>query len=385
MARKISITVLICLTSIIAMIAVLELPRRPAAIIEPAESAWLASAGGSTEKLSAAEVEADAEPGVPAEPAVTQACLPVSRPATALIAVGDMMLSRTVAAQMRLKGFDFPFQKMRPLLGSGDIVFGNLETPITAGRIIKPGDMTFRADPGVETYLAEAGFDILSLANNHLMNYGERGLNDTLTALDAAGIKYAGAGINATEAHRPKVVSANGVDFVFLAYDAGNIVPTSYEATANRPGIAIMDIGRMAEDVNAVKKDDNVVIVSMHGGVEYAPRPSLEQTVFAHAAIDAGADLVLGHHPHVVQTAERYKDKIIFYSLGNFIFDQTWSRDTQDGLAVKLTFGGNELTKVELLPVIIADACQPIPAEGADANRILRRLGTTAAELNLME
>jgi poly-gamma-glutamate synthesis protein (capsule biosynthesis protein) len=382
--RKLSLTVLICFTTIVAMIAILELRGLPAAPAQPLEQTWLEpTTNGTEEMIAAPETTVRAELETAPVPAVAgQLCLPTSRPATTLIAVGDMMLSRTVAAQMRLKGFDYPFQKMKMLLDSGDIIFGNLETPITAGRIIKPGDMTFRADPGVETFLAEAGFDVVSLANNHLMNFGERGLNDTLAALDTAGIKYAGAGINAEAAHRPTIIRANGIDFIFLAYDARDIVPVSYEATADRPGIAIMDIARVTEDVRAAKTNGNVVVVSMHGGVEYAPRPSQEQINFAHAAIDAGADLVLGHHPHVVQTVEKYKGKVIFYSLGNFIFDQTWSRETQDGLTVKLTFGGNELTKVDLMPVIIADACQPIPAEGADANRVLRRLGTTAAELN---
>jgi poly-gamma-glutamate capsule biosynthesis protein CapA/YwtB (metallophosphatase superfamily) len=384
MLRKISLTVLICFTAIVGMIAVLELPRIPSLYGPSAEQAWLVPAVNEPRVMIAAPdstVRAEFETS-PQAPAAPQLCLPTSRPATTLIAVGDMMLSRTVAAQMRLKGFDYPFQKMNILLGSGDVVFGNLETPITAGRVVKPGEMSFRADPGIETYLARAGFDALSLANNHLMNYGESGLRDTLQYLDAAGIKHAGAGLNADEAHQAALVSTNGIDFVFLAYETKALVPVSYEAVSDRGGVAFMDTARMTTEVRAAKKADNIVVVSMHAGVEYAPQPSQEQINFARAAIDAGADLVIGHHPHVVQTIERYKGKLIFYSLGNFIFDQTWSRETQDGLAVKLTFGGNELTKVDLLPVIIADACQPIPAAGEDANRILRRLGTTAAELN---
>lgn len=366
------------------MIAVLELPGLPSSYGMPAGQQWQAPDAIVPEvTISAPETAVRAEfETAPWQPPTARLCLPTSRPATTLIAVGDMMLSRTVGAQMRLKGFDYPFEKMRSLLGTGDVVFGNLETPITVGPVVKPGSMVFRADPGVETYLAGAGFNILSLANNHLMNYGQRGLQDTLRLLEAAGIKHAGAGLDDTTARQAAVVTANGIDFVFLAYEARDLVPASYEAAADRGGVALMDASRMTEEVRSAKKDGNIIIVSMHAGVEYTPQPGRTQIDFARAAIDAGADVVLGHHPHVVQTAERYKGKLIFYSLGNFIFDQTWSQETQDGLAVKLTFGGNELTKVDLMPVIIADACQPIPAQGADANRILRRLGTTAAELN---
>jgi poly-gamma-glutamate synthesis protein (capsule biosynthesis protein) len=297
----------------------------------------------------------------------------------ALVAVGDIMLSRTVDARMDRWGRDYPFRKTAAFLDSADIAFGNLETPIIAGPPVKSGEMSFHADPGVEEDLAASGFDVLSLANNHTPNRGEAGLERTEELLKSAGIAFAGAGMGDDIA--PAVIESKGVRFAFLAYTDPALVPVSYGASDGRRGTVFMDLGVMIKDVAAARRDADVVIVSMHAGIEYRAKPDSKQVEFAHAAIDAGADLVIGHHPHVVQPIERYKGGLIFYSLGNFIFDQDWSRETLDGLAVRLVFDGASLSRAELFPVSI-DESQPRLAAGTDADRVFARLGPETEEFD---
>jgi poly-gamma-glutamate synthesis protein (capsule biosynthesis protein) len=296
------------------------------------------------------------------------------------------MLSRNVARAIK-KHWDlnYPFLKVKDYLKEGDIVFGNLETPLTPGRDIKTGEMVFRSDPKMAKVLADNGFSVLSLANNHSPNFGAKGLSDTFKHLKDAGIAYVGAGKDVEEAGRPVYIEKNGLTFAFLAYNDSDVVPRSYQASKNRSGTAFMDITKMTEAVKQAKTNADFVIVSMHSGTEYKPRPNQRQKQFAHAAIDSGADLVLGHHPHVVQTAEVYKGKYIFYSLGNFIFDQMFSRDTREGLMLKIIFNKegalchscesrNPVLKIDYAPVLISDYAQPRILAGKKAAQILARL-----------
>jgi poly-gamma-glutamate capsule biosynthesis protein CapA/YwtB (metallophosphatase superfamily) len=300
--------------------------------------------------------------------------LPVRGETVTLIAVGDVMLSRNVASKMSEKGMDYPFLKTRDYLRSGDIVFGNLETPIFPGRKISRSEMIFRSDPGSEKTLVDSGFDILSLANNHTPNFGKKSLKDTFKYLDQAGLIYAGAGENESDAHAPAIIETKGFRFAFLAYNDTDVVPDNWEAISNSPGTAFMDKKKMQRDVKAAKANADFVIVSMHSGYEYKPKPNNHQIDFSHSAIDAGADLVIGHHPHVVQTIEKYKDKFIFYSLGNFVFDQMWSQETREGLVAKFIFSADGIEKIDLLPVLIEDYSQPSFTESKTVSRVLDRL-----------
>lgn len=296
-------------------------------------------------------------------------------PRLTLIAVGDIMLSRVVGRKIRQKrDVNYPFLYTRDVLKTGDIVFGNLETPITAGREIRDNELTFRSDPGVEQGLRNAGFTVLSLANNHVPNFGAKGISDTIKYLDDVGIKHAGAGATLDEALQPAVVEANSLKFAFLAFNDTNVVPASYGATEKRTGTALMDNERMTAAVKAAKQSADFVIVSMHSGVEYAAKPNQHQQDFAHAAIDAGAELVIGHHPHVVQPVEMYKGKHILYSLGNFVFDQMWSRETRQGMVAVVTISAKGVEKIDYKPVLIEDYAQPRFLDGAEAEAVLARL-----------
>src|SRR3990172_7298881 len=186
-------------------------------------------------------------------------------PAVSLIAVGDIMLSRGVAGRIRRNNDpNYPFLKVKDFLKTGDIVFGNLECPITDGRKILSKEMTFRADSSSADALKQAGFTILSLANNHSPNFGKRGLVDTFSYLNEEGIKYAGAGITETEANSPAYINVNGISFAFLAYNDPDVVPASYEATEKRAGTAFIRGGKMIEAVKKAATLAKFVIVSMH-------------------------------------------------------------------------------------------------------------------------
>ncbi len=291
------------------------------------------------------------------------------------------MLSRGVADMIRRHhDRNFPFAKVESFLHRGDVVFGNLECALTPGRRIRPHEMVFRGNPALAPVLRRAGFTLLSLANNHSPNFGPRGLRNTMRALRGAGIAWAGAGEDAAEAAAPAVLEVKGQRLTLLAYNSPDVVPAFYAAGPHHAGTNFMNIARMRRAVKAAKRAGGFVIVSMHAGDEYHRRPDRRQIEFAHAAIDAGADLVIGHHPHVIESAERYHGKYIFYSLGNFIFDQMFSRATRLGLVVEAWIGGNRVKRLKLDAVWIRDYAQPelLPARPAP-----RALASLERELRL--
>ncbi|HLD34266.1 MAG TPA: CapA family protein, partial [Patescibacteria group bacterium] len=255
---------------------------------------------------------------------------------------------------------------------SADVAIGNLESPIIAGEPVPTGSFSFRADPRSAEALKIAGFDILSLPNNHIGNFGQEGWAKTFEYLKANELEYVGAGKKLDEMVNPLIKEVKGIKMAFLAYGYG---PVEYRATGKNAGMAIMDMEQLIQDINEAKEQGaDLIIVSMHDGVEYVNDPSEHQRTFARAAIDAGADLVLGHHPHVVQKMELYKEKYIFYSLGNFVFDQMWSQDTREGLGLMIHMNKEGVTEIEYHPVVIDDYCQPNLATGEAAEAIISRL-----------
>jgi len=176
--------------------------------------------------------------------------------------------------------------------------------------------------------LKRAGIGVVTLANNHVYDYGDEGLFDTFLYLDSAGIRYVGAGRNAAEAHRPYTFARDSQSVSILGYYGGGEAPA---ATNSRAGVARRDLQLIKRDVGAIKEADSAsyVVVVLHWGDEKAEEPSQGQRTFARALIDAGVDAVIGHHPHVLQGIERYRNGVIVYSLGNFVFGGN-SRHTYD-------------------------------------------------------
>ena len=284
-----------------------------------------------------------------------------------LILTGDIMLNRRVELMMRTKNdYTFPFLNVNEDLRKADLVFGNLEGPLSDQGEKVGSIYSFRANPEAIKGLQFAGFDILSLANNHSFDYGKEALEDTFTRLKAADIDYIGAGKNESEAYGELIKEINGVKIAFLAYT--NLGPESWQATSQGSGLAWVgakNLPKIKRDIQKAKAQADILIVSLHAGEEYIASPSQFQIDFARSAIEEGADLVVGHHPHVVQKNEIYPSTgsgqvgWIFYSLGNFVFDQSFSENTMKGQLVKVLIEDKKIKEVIPINVKINNFFQP--------------------------
>jgi poly-gamma-glutamate capsule biosynthesis protein CapA/YwtB (metallophosphatase superfamily) len=289
------------------------------------------------------------------EPTVAAAAAPIKpAPVNRLIFGGDVMLSRHVGLNARQRHDPAaPFRELAPYLAAADIAFVNLEGPFSQTRGHFNRGMVFKASPDMVEGLVLAGIDIVSTANNHARDCGREGVAFTIHWLKRHGIATAGTGLSDEQAHLGAVLERHGVRFGFLAYtyDQAN---GNYPDTDDR--IAMFDVPRMQADVRSMLASRaDVTIVSMHGGAEYWKRPHPLQTRFARAAVDAGATLVIGHHPHVVQPIEQRGSAFICYSLGNLVFDQSQRKETQRGLLFEAVFTGRRLDAVRAQPVEIRD------------------------------
>lgn len=283
-----------------------------------------------------------------------------------ILFVGDIMLDRGVESQiLKQTNWKWPFLKIANEFKKAGIVFGNLEGPIS-DKGTKVGSIySFRADPRVIEGLNHAGFNVLSVANNHMLDYGRAALEDTFSKLNEAGIDYTGGGLNATESGAPIIKEINGTKIAFLAYT--NLCAASWKATDKKSGINCVsetDFEKIKNAIGEIKKQTDIVVVSMHAGEEYTQDITKFQNDFSKYAIDAGADLVIGHHPHVAQKYETYTSKIsgqvgwIFYSLGNFIFDQSFSEETMQGLMVKVIIKNKKIQEVIPIKIQINETFQ---------------------------
>lgn len=297
-----------------------------------------------------------------------------------LLFTGDVIPARCVYARQLASGdFRHAFLALGPLLRSADITVGSLDASISdAGKPIGcTENLNLLAPPQTVEGLAYAGFDVLTLATNHVKDCGttaaacDEALLDTVANVRSAGIETTGAGSNAREAHGPAIIGVNGMRFAFLGYDD---VASYYHAGESSPGTATLDAASLREDIARARQQSDVVVVLPHWGTEYTPAPTERQRDFARAAVEAGATLVIGNHPHTVQAAERIDGAFIAYSLGNFVFDQSWSLETQEGVILEALFQGPRLVSTTFLPIQIQDMHQPVLATPEEARRILDRI-----------
>lgn len=291
-----------------------------------------------------------------------------------LAAVGDIMLARSIGAALESADAASPFAEVTDILRGSDVTVGNLECAIADKGTPARKAFTFRAPAIAAEALAEAGFDVLSLANNHSLDYGVAALGQTMRAVHAAGLWHVGAGLNDTGARRAVRLAAKGVRLAFLAYvdtpAEGSYSRAAWAAQTNRPGIAWADPAHIREDVAAARLDADVVIVLLHSGTEGSRAPSRSQRAAAYAAIEAGAALVIGSHPHVLQGVERRGDGVIAYSLGNFVFDGFGNTESA---ILRITLGREGVRELAWTPVIVRNG-RPQIATGAQASAILRRI-----------
>ena len=285
-------------------------------------------------------------------------------PETRIVFGGDVMLCRYIGDVARQKKDPaWALRELSGFLNGADIVFANLESPFSdKGKPVNHG-MVFKAEPEMVEALKVAGISIVSTANNHARDRGAYGVDFTLRWLAENGIATVGSAATPELAHAGTVLVRNGVRFGFLAY-------AQDQANGNWPDIdpriCAMDIPSMQRDVASMRGRAHAVIVSMHAGVEYWQKVHLIQQRFARAAVDAGATLVIGHHPHVVQPSEIYGAGVIVYSLGNFVFDQFDRKETQRGLLAEAFFEGQQLVRVNAIPL---DLTGGIPRISGEATR----------------
>jgi poly-gamma-glutamate synthesis protein (capsule biosynthesis protein) len=312
---------------------------------------------------------------------------PTAAPITTLLFTGDVIPARCTDAAVNELGGDWslPFQALQPLLSAADITVGTLDSTVSDAVVPTGCVQTFSLGgvAAVAEGLKYAGYDAMAHAANHVkdcgaVNCGDQAMLDTIANLDAMGIKAFGSGANLAEARAPVVIERNGVFFAFLAYD--DIAPY-YQAAADTAGTAPMDTATVAEDIANAKKVANVVIIVPNWGVEYTADPTARQREFAHAAVAAGADLIVGNHPHWVQAHETIDGTFVAYALGNFVFDQDWSLETQQGALLEVTFTGTTMTGTKITPIHIYDNYQPRVAEGAEAAQIIERIETASVAL----
>lgn len=298
-----------------------------------------------------------------------------------LMAVGDIMLGdhpicigHGVSATIEKRGPTFPFLNVASILRSGDIVFGNLEAVLSNKAVNKKSlsSIQMRASPYAVEGLTSAGFNILSLANNHILEHGEEALLETTSILPQHNIKYVGVDSNITKAREPLIIDVKSISIAFLAYC---LIPdrTAY--------ISIDDPGEICLDVRKAKSQADIVVVSLHWGNEYVEKPSPFQIKLAHQIIDSGANVILGHHPHVLQGVESYKSGIIAYSLGNFIFDMIFLGETRNSAVLECRLSKEGVMGCRVLPVYIDDQYVPYLLQGEGGEALLMKLDKLSSEL----
>ena len=305
-----------------------------------------------------------------------------------LFAGGDIMLDRGVyqTLRVRAKGADFPFDggtaeitghtccsqfgwrvptarrtgdkgAVRDLIQEADIAIANFENPAPNKFSWHTTGLRFSADPTLIDGLRAAGIDYVSLANNHIGDAYDAGILQTMTNLDKRGIAHSGAGANRTEARRPALLETNGVTVAILAYDA---IARYYFVSSKSAGSAPLRSKLVATDIRKAREAGaDVIIVFPHWGAEYRATPFANQQRLAREIIDAGADMVIGNHAHWAAALEIHDGRLIWYALGNFVFDQVWSEPTMEGITLELTFHGAELVQTVMRPHIILDKAQP--------------------------
>lgn len=323
-------------------------------------------AGGTTTSTPAPQGSQTTDPAAPSAGATSAGV-----PDITVTAVGDMIFDSSPKQLIRAEGGAAPLEKMAPILSKADVTVGNLECPLSKRGSPVPGKtFTFQGDPRAVKGLTASGFDLLALANNHARDYGADALSDTFKYLEDAGIPWAGAGKNADGAWEPAIIERNGATIAFLSFS--EITPPNFAATSKRSGTAYtLDNARVNRAIKAASAQADYVIVSFHWGTEGSHDPTARQVREGRAAIRAGADLVLSHHPHVIQGVEFYRKGLIAYSLANFLFDPADMR-RHDSLVLNATMTRKGVKAVTAQPVFLHPAYgQPRIATGADAKRII--------------
>lgn len=289
-----------------------------------------------------------------------------------IIAAGDILLARGVSEYLDENGCDYPYSSVKEEIIKGDIAIANLECPLTdsGNAVLKRPELIFKGSMLNAAALKKAGFDLLNLANNHTMDQGRDGLMDTIKVLDSCGIRPLGAGVTRGEARKAVFVEKGKTRIGFLGYS--DFPPEGYIYDEDKADVARVDMDSLGEEVRSAREQCDFLLVAFHWGKEFDSFPSNRQREMAHEAVENGADIILGHHPHVLQSVEKYKGSLIFYSLGNFVFDRQLPKGTDESVIIDITVDSGSWKKVRIIPVRIEN-CKPDIVKGQAAESILHK------------
>jgi poly-gamma-glutamate synthesis protein (capsule biosynthesis protein) len=293
-----------------------------------------------------------------------------------IAAVGDLMLARAIGQVLEDGDLAHPFEYVLAHLQGADLTIGNLESALGDGGTPENKGYTFRAPPQAAQSLALAGFDLLSIANNHAMDYGPTLLMDAILALETEDVAVVGAGQDDAAAHQPYSIAINGLRLAFLSFvdvpqEFRGFDTRSWQAQPSRPGLAWADAKRMRIQIEQAQADADIVIVLLHSGYEYVPQPSPPQITAARTAVEAGADLVIGHHAHILQPIEFNPSGMIVYGLGNFVFEDA---GPPESAMLRVWLDANGVRELQFIPVRLDEQGRPHPVAGEAAEAILTNI-----------
>ncbi|MBC7186848.1 MAG: CapA family protein [Calditrichaeota bacterium] len=358
-------------------------PKRTIAFILWAVGLFLACCSGKRDRLAAGE-QLNATFSV-AQDTVQWRRSAVTAPARKIVsiaAVGDVMLAGPALGVIQEHGCDYPFDSTRAVLQSADIAIGNLEAPFTTRGKAFDKTFTFRVPPPWAAGLKNAGFDVLNLANNHILDYGHEGLFDTIATLDSLGLFHCGAGANDSVATTPAMVKVGERTVAFLGFST--TFPEEFWATRTRAGTCFPSEQKMKRAIEESRARADLVVVSFHWGAELLTMAKDYQRLLGHQAIDCGADLVLGHHAHVLQGLEVYRGKLIAYGLGNFAFGSR-SESSRESMILKVFLDENGPVLARVIPISVYHGevhYQPRLLRGEARAAALARIAQISAPLN---
>jgi poly-gamma-glutamate synthesis protein (capsule biosynthesis protein) len=287
-------------------------------------------------------------------------------------AVGDVLLDRGVRKVIEQNDVNYPFEDIDEIINKNDLALFNLECPLSHAEDGFPINKrySFRADPEYAKGLKFAGFNIATIANNHTIDYGKSGFLKTMEVLEEHSIYSIGGGEDQNLAFQPLLVEKKGEAFAFFGHLEFLLEGTTFNK--DQPYPAFGQIDRLCSDIQKLNSHIDHIIVTFHWGQENVAIPTKRQISYAHKVIDAGADLVIGHHPHILQSIATYKNKLILYSLGNFVFDNSDKLQKQS-VIFRCQFENGKLVNPELVPVYINN-CRPELASSQNTREIFEHL-----------
>jgi len=294
---------------------------------------------------------------------------------------GDVMIGRLVNDVINKKGASHPWGNMIPLLKENDINIINLETTLTKSKKAVSKVFNFKSDPEHVETLVQGNIDVVSLANNHALDFSGEGLFETIKMLDAKNIKHVGAGNNASKARKAVIIERKEIRIGIIGYTDNE---PGWKAEEDKPGINFIEVGdieTVKQDIAKVRGKVDILVVTLHWGPNMRQRPTQKFIDFAHALIDNGVDIVHGHSAHIFQGIEIYKNKIIMYDTGDFVDDYrvTPSLRNDTSFLFRIYMTKDRFEKIELVPILISNM-QVNTAPPTLAIQILKKMQQLSSE-----